>query len=139
MRSIAMYMILDSFVGIILPHGKYKKYISLVSGLILILIMVAPINKVIDFMTAFHLPQSYKFMENISEVCDDAIAKQISDIAHKIGMEVVNVQIDKKETSEMMQVRAIKIKLAEEIDIDEEQKFRQILTNLYGAERIDFN
>ena len=139
MRSIAMYMILDSFVGIILPHGKYKKYISLVSGLILILIMVAPINKVIDFMMAFHLPQSYKFMENISEVCDDAIAKQISDIAHKIGMEVVNVQIDKNETSEMMQVRAIKIKLAEEIDIDEEQKFRQILTNLYGAERIDFN
>jgi len=45
MRSIAIYLILDALIGIIMPTSKYKKYISLVSGFILVLIMLAPISK----------------------------------------------------------------------------------------------
>jgi stage III sporulation protein AF len=44
-KNISIYLIFDAFIGIITPSNKYKKYISLISGLILILMMLAPINK----------------------------------------------------------------------------------------------
>jgi hypothetical protein len=45
MRNLTAYLIIDIFLGIIVPQSKYKKYISLISGLILVLILIAPINK----------------------------------------------------------------------------------------------
>ncbi|MCL2873878.1 MAG: stage III sporulation protein AF [Defluviitaleaceae bacterium] len=41
-RNIAFFLIFASFAGIILPEGKYKKYINVVLGLVLIVILLSP-------------------------------------------------------------------------------------------------
>ncbi len=47
-RNIAVFLIFTSFVGIILPNGKYKSYCNLVLGLILILIIIKPATDFVD-------------------------------------------------------------------------------------------
>jgi stage III sporulation protein AF len=42
-RNIAVFIIFTSFVGMILPNGKYRAYIDLLFGLILILLIAEPI------------------------------------------------------------------------------------------------
>ena len=41
-RNIAFYLIFMSLSGIILPEGKYKKYINVILGLVLIIILMSP-------------------------------------------------------------------------------------------------
>ena len=41
-RNIAFYLIFMSLSGIILPEGKYKKYINVILGLVLIVILLSP-------------------------------------------------------------------------------------------------
>lgn len=46
-RNIAVFLLLISFVGIITPNNKYKGYINLVIGFMLIFIMLAPISNIV--------------------------------------------------------------------------------------------
>ena len=46
-KSIAVFLLFISFISIIVPESKYKNYINLVMGLILIFIMLTPIFKII--------------------------------------------------------------------------------------------
>jgi len=46
-RNIAMFLIFSSFVGIIMPGEKYKQYVDLALGIILILVIIAPLGNVI--------------------------------------------------------------------------------------------
>lgn len=41
-KNIAFFLIFTSFIGIILPGGKYKKYIDIVLGLVLIIVTLEP-------------------------------------------------------------------------------------------------
>lgn len=48
-RNVAYYMILTGIIINILPNAKYEKYVRLVTGIILIIMMVNPILKLTDF------------------------------------------------------------------------------------------
>ena len=45
LRNITYYLMFAAVVGIIAPGGKYKKFVSLVMGFILLSIMVAPLAR----------------------------------------------------------------------------------------------
>lgn len=45
--NIIYFVIFTAFVGIIVPHPKYKKYIDLVLGLVLIIIVVEPVGELL--------------------------------------------------------------------------------------------
>jgi len=42
-RNIAVFLLFTSFIGIIMPSGKYKGYVNLVLGFMLIFIVLAPL------------------------------------------------------------------------------------------------
>lgn len=47
-RNIVIYMILNTIIMNFLGNSSYKKYISMVSGMILVLIVVSPLMKLFD-------------------------------------------------------------------------------------------
>jgi len=44
LRNITYYLLFAALVGLIVPSGKYKKFVSLVMGLILLVLMLQPIR-----------------------------------------------------------------------------------------------
>lgn len=46
-KSIAFFIIFMAFIEIVLPNGKYRSYINLVLGIILIIMMIQPVNKLL--------------------------------------------------------------------------------------------
>lgn len=60
-KNIAFFLIFTSFIGIILPDGKYKKYIDIVLGLILIIMTLEP-------MAAFVFGSSRSFEKILNEI-----------------------------------------------------------------------
>ncbi|OGO85156.1 MAG: hypothetical protein A2Y22_06765 [Clostridiales bacterium GWD2_32_59] len=53
LNNIAMYMVLTMFINIIIPNKAYKKYINLILGFVLIIIVLAPINKLLNDSDSF--------------------------------------------------------------------------------------
>ena len=47
-RNIAFYLIFMSLAGVILPEGKYKKYINVILGLVLIVILLSPFYRFLN-------------------------------------------------------------------------------------------
>ena len=47
-RNIAVFLIFMGFVGVIAPDGKYKSYINLTLGFILVLIVIGPILNILN-------------------------------------------------------------------------------------------
>ncbi len=92
-RQISLYLIFDSVVGIILPTGKYKKYISLVSGLILILIMVKPINNILMRGGQFNFSSSHSHYQLAKEVYERAYENQIKKISEDAGLKIEDIKI----------------------------------------------
>lgn len=44
-RNIAVYIILTGFISIILPDNTYRKYISLIIGVIFVAMVIEPLKK----------------------------------------------------------------------------------------------
>ena len=139
-RNIVMYMIFDAFVVIIFPGDKYKKYISLVSGFILILIMLTPtknlicyFNKRIDWFTGYKTKDSDN--KSIAEAYIDSIKKQVRNIANNIGFEIKQVDIKINNNSDRYQIDSLKIKLADNsIDDNYKKKFMSTISLFYNLE-----
>ncbi|MCL2564293.1 MAG: stage III sporulation protein AF [Defluviitaleaceae bacterium] len=47
-QNIAMVVIFTSFLGFVLPRGKYKDYIKLITGLVVILAVISPVAVFFD-------------------------------------------------------------------------------------------
>ncbi len=47
-RNIVIYMILNTIIMNLLGNSSYKKYVSIVSGMILVLIVISPLMKLFD-------------------------------------------------------------------------------------------
>ena len=47
-RNIILFLVFMSFIQVILPNNKYRSYINLVFGMILIFIMIQPINNIFN-------------------------------------------------------------------------------------------
>ena len=140
-RQIALYLIFDFFIGIILPNEKYKKYISLVSGFILILIMLSPIQKFFSLADNFFLSHKNNFQNKISIYKDikEIYLKQIKNIAENAGLKIDSIEVYiKNQDSDQIFIENIKIKLMDG-DESEINKFRNTLCLFYGLESKDIN
>ena len=47
-KSIILFLVFTSFIQIILPNNKFRSYVNLVFGMILIFIMIKPLNIIFD-------------------------------------------------------------------------------------------
>ncbi len=100
-RNLIIFLVFMSFIQIIMPSTKYKSYINLVFGIMLVYIMVRPINQIyknIENMTALNVfndinkeevKEDYKKYENIQ---NDMIKKAFN---QNIKMQIENIIDDK--------------------------------------------
>ncbi len=75
-KSISLFLIFTSFVGIILPNSKYKNYINVLLGLVLVIIILTPIGTLIadtniNFQKIFENTASSSTDSNINSSLTD--------------------------------------------------------------------
>ncbi|MCL2235184.1 MAG: stage III sporulation protein AF [Defluviitaleaceae bacterium] len=79
-RNLAVFLIFASFITIISPGEKFEKYVNLVLGIILILVLVAPLSGVIGAISG----SSGDIFADISLAYDRAaMARQIEQASHE--------------------------------------------------------
>ncbi len=111
-RNIVIYMIMNTIVMNLLGNKSYKKYISIVSGMILVLIVITP------FLRLIRLDESldYFFNSNNFSVDTSEFRKDLESV-EKEQQEAVFAEFEegiRKQVKELLQKKNI---LADSIDI----------------------
>ncbi len=58
-KNVAILLVFITFIGIILPSGKYKNYIDLVLGLVLIVVMLKPALNIFSKGNGIDIPREF--------------------------------------------------------------------------------
>ncbi len=141
-KNILLCVIFSICIEMILPNDKYKKYINLVSGLILILVIIFPIK---NFYNKYFICNRNNFSVDKYDkkifVCDiykQSINKQINLLAKKMGIKILDSEIEVKEENNTCEIKNIKINFGDDCKVDDKKKFLYALGLIYkiGAENI---
>ena len=141
-KNILLCVILSTCIEMILPNDKYKKYINLVSGLILILIIISPIK---NFYNRHFICDSNNFSVDkydkkifVRDIYKQSINKQINLLAKKMGIKILDSEIEVKEENNTCEIKNLKINFATDCKIDDRKKFLYALSLIYkiGVENI---
>ena len=109
LRNITYYLMFAAVVGMLAPQGKYKKFVSLVMGFILLSIMIAPLARfsgeipVTDWFSGLaHQSQSYENLETsyanwrntyFHGAFEAQLATQLTNLLTQNGFEVHDAHI----------------------------------------------
>ncbi len=130
-RNIVIYLILNTIIMNLLGSSSYKKYISIVSGMILLLIVVSPFLKllnmdgILDYYLNSNIYQSdvSGFQKELSLMEDkqkdivfagfkDRIKEQVSDVLQDGGLYLYDVEVvfnQNTESSSFGEIESMKI------------------------------
>ncbi|MDR3240245.1 MAG: stage III sporulation protein AF [Clostridiales bacterium] len=89
-QNLAFFMIFSAFVGIILPNEKYKKYINLCLGLILVLMILSPAA---DWLNQKEIPVN-AFFSGLGESAGAASPDQYEEIQRQMIRQSFNAQAE---------------------------------------------
>ena len=88
MKGVAVFLIFSGFLLQLLPDEKYQKYVRFVIGLVLMLLISAPL-----FRTEIrHAEEGYR--EQLEAEYQDILAEQLAELAAEEGYEVLSVQAE---------------------------------------------
>lgn len=141
-KNILLLVILSACVEIILPDDKYKKYINLVSGFILILIMILPIQNLSKKYFIFgqnSLEIKKQGKKNFfGDIYKKSVIKQINLLAEKMEIKILGCEIVVKEENNVCEIKNLKINFDNDCKIDDKKKFLYALSLIYkiGTENI---
>lgn len=128
-RTLAIFMLFMSFVGIVAPSSKYKDYIKLIMGFMLVLIMVSPIinimgawDNVLIYLEDELFTNNYTNVDIshaeetqrrlIAENIQMALSPQIKDLVLDYGFVATDVSIYvSKEDENFLEILGIYIQL----------------------------
>lgn len=100
-KNIILFLIFMSFIQVILPNSKYRSYINLVFGMILIFIMISPLKIMFNNVKSI---ESFKVFNEDIEANINIDTKKYIDIQNKmvenafkdnIKMQIQNILKDK--------------------------------------------
>ena len=141
-KNILLLVILSACVEIILPDDKYKKYINLVSGFILILIMILPIQNLSKKYFIFgqnSLEIKKQGKKNFfGDIYKKSVINQINLLAEKMEIKIWGCEIVVKEENNVCEIKNLKINFDDDCKIDDKKKFLYALSLIYkiGTENI---
>lgn len=115
-RNIMFFLVFSAIVGIILPNQKYKSYIALILGFILIILIIEPIflfssqnmqdmviKNEINFGEVMYTNQADDLLEAeydlIASIYTEEINKQLNEIAYEQELEIVSSYIEFDQTT----------------------------------------
>ncbi len=101
-RGIIFFLLFASFVGIILPSGKYKSYISIVLGFVVVFLVFEPIGKLSGVKDMDWLVKGVNSQLNV--------ANQLS------GYRTEDIEAERKKLIEEAFNDEMKVKVAEVLD-----------------------
>lgn len=111
-RNIIIFLLFTSFLQIIMPMQKYKNYIQLVFGLILIFIMIKPAKDIFKKFNKIDISKEYTQVFN-PEINEEKYNKIQSELANNILNENIKFQIQKI-IGDKYKINSIDIKLKED-------------------------
>jgi stage III sporulation protein AF len=115
LRNLSFFLIFSAFAGIILPNEKYKKYIDLCFGIVLVIIMLAPItgllglgefpvDELFDQIAGGAAPSSAMGEEYndlqwklVKESFDSQVKAQLSSMIEEKGYSVASLEVASSE------------------------------------------
>lgn len=141
-RSIIFFLILSTLVGQLVDGTKYKPYISLVIGFMLISLMLQPvlsltgkeeiIQETLSSMTK-EIP-TFSFRESAKEAKKQQMETQIQKILKEYKIKVFRVEVEMNDNGEMKSIN---------IQIDKksrrEKKIKTILLGFYNLKDSNIN
>ena len=141
-KNILLCVIFSTYIEMILPNDKYTKYINLVAGLILILVIISPIKNLNDKRFCFDSNNfainKYDKKNFVSDIYKQSVNKQIDMLAKKMGIKILNAEIKIAEENNTCEIKNIKISFDDDCKVDDKKKFLYALSLIYkiGAENI---
>lgn len=72
-RGIIFFLIFASFVGIILPEGKYKSYINIVIGFVVMFLVFEPLGSLSGAVDSMSMQLTQASIKNSAEVYESGI------------------------------------------------------------------
>lgn len=113
MKGVAVFLIFSGFLLQLLPDEKYQKYVRFVIGLVLMLLISAPLfrmgnleENIVDRIHLFSMEQSREefrteirhaeegYREQLEAEYQDILAEQLAELAAEEGYEVLSVQAE---------------------------------------------
>lgn len=128
LKDILVVFIVISFLEIILPKGKMKRFVNFIIGLLLIYVIISPFTNLgsiqfnIDLETNEYMDNSNtqgiieEQEERIKEVFINSIKEEIMNLVDSnTNYEVVNVNINIKEEQETIVIEDVSLTIEEKI------------------------
>ena len=113
MKGVAVFLIFSGFLLQLLPDEKYQKYVRFVIGLVLMLLISAPLfrmgnleENIVDRIHLFSMEQSREefrteirhaeegYRKQLEAEYQDILAEQLAELAAEEGYEVLSVQAE---------------------------------------------
>ncbi|MCL1935554.1 MAG: stage III sporulation protein AF [Defluviitaleaceae bacterium] len=129
-RNLAIFMLFMTFVSAIVPTGKYKSYINLIMGFMLIFMMVSPIINIIGSFDdiLIHIEEEISHLEEsinldeahivqasvITENASYLVRTHIEEIVSEFGFIPVSTTINMNMSGNDLQINNIFIEVTEE-------------------------
>lgn len=141
-RSIILFLILSTLVGQLVDGTKYKPYISLVIGFMLISLMLQPvlsltgkeeiIQETLSSMTK-EIP-TFSFRESAKEAKKQQMETQIQKILKEYKIKVFRVEVEMNDNGEMKSINIQTDKKSRR-----EKKIKTILLGFYNLKDSNIN
>lgn len=141
-RSIILFLILSTLVGQLVDGTKYKPYISLVIGFMLIFLMLQPvlsltgkeeiIQETLSSMTK-EIP-TFSFRESAKEAKKQQMETQIQKILKEYKIKVFRVEVEMNDNGEMKSINIQTDKKSRR-----EKKIKTILLGFYNLKDSNIN
>ncbi len=101
-KNIVIYMIINTIVMNLLGNKSYKKYVSIVSGMILVLIVISPLVKLLklddslDYFLKYNdfTMESIEFKEELKHVTEQQDEEVFAEYEKKIKSQVSDLLLD---------------------------------------------
>lgn len=156
-RNIVIFIIFSTFVSLLLPSNKYKQFIDLVMGLILVSIILSPITKLLNINAEdfnFEIPYSDSNIVNEDleknytiELYQNQIANQIATLIYNNYLvdtdvvvtvdavdlsKVTNVNVTMKNSAINIEPIVIGEQSTDETDSQIETDIKNLISNAYN-------
>ena len=154
-KRLAVFMIFNSFIGILMPNNSYRGYVNLTMGIILMLIMVQPIGSLISSTENMVFAKEYELQREITEreinMYSDkqreliisqfktGLNKQVTELIKGYG-EVTDVGFEISDNGENIEIKGINIEMAAKNDENQTiMNVKKLLSDFYNLEESNIN
>jgi stage III sporulation protein AF len=113
-KNIVIYMIINTIIMNLLGNKSYKKYVSIVSGMILVLIVISPVIKLMDLDDNLdYFLQSNDFAIETSDFKNDLYRMEVeqSDAIFSEYQDKIKTQVKEMLLEEMVYLKSFQITL----------------------------